>query len=555
METDKDRSSPAGKLHGRLLSPWAWGVTGILVAALCLRLPSLGFGLPALNDPDELMFELGAIRMLKGPTLNPGWFGHPATTTMYALAVVNALVFAWGWAAGWFAGPAAFAEAVYTDPTWMILPGRAMILACGLAVIVLAYRLGARLFGRSAGLAAAALLAVSPLHVKFSQIIRSDMMACVFMLACLLAALRVARDGRLRDYAWAALWLGLAIATKWPFAAVALGVIGAGAMRMVADRAGAGRELRRLMLFGAMAIATLLAVSPYLLIDFATVAANLQGEAQPHHLGATGGSPWWNLRWYVANSLLGGLGLAGLALAAVGLVLGGQHRDARAVVLPVIAGIVVLLVTQRLVWDRWVLPLLPLLAILAGNAAARLCSRLPRSMHLPGALLLAFAAGTPLALETMAQARERMDDTRQQASRWLLDHAQPGDTVLIEHFAFDLMGAPYRFLFPLGEAGCVDARALLRGQVSYATVEKLRKARSNVDYGTLPPGKAGTCHADYAILTEFDRYAAERHRFPAEYGAYAALLARGKIVASFFPVRGKSAGRIVRIVHFAPEAR
>lgn len=527
----------------------------VLVVAAALCLWSMHFGLPALNDPDELMFEMGAIRMLKGPTLNPGWFGHPATTTMYALALVNALVFVGGWISGVFASPDAFAAAVYTNPTWMILPGRLMIVSFGLVVIVLAYRLGSRLFGAPAGLAAAALLAVSPLHVKFSQVIRSDMMACAFMLACLLAALRIARGGGVRDYAWAALWLGAAVATKWPFAAVALGVAGAGALRVAADRAGMMVEMRRMILFGVLSIAALLAISPFLVLDFGTVVINLHGEAQPHHLGATGGSPWWNLKWYLANPLLMALGLAGLVLVAAGIALGIAHREARAVVLPVLAGFLALLLTQRLVWDRWALPMLPLLAVLGGGAAVRLCALLPRQLRVPGAALLAFAIGAPLVAENMVHARERMNDTRQQASAWLRAHAEPGQTVLIEHFAFDLMDTQFRFLFPLVDAGCVDARALLRGQVSYATIEKLRRARSNVDYGTVAPDKAATCRADYVILTQYDRYAAEKDRFPSEYAAYAKLLRQGTIVATFAPVPGETGGRVVRIVRFAAPAR
>ena len=59
-----------------------WLLFFILIAAFYLRISSIRFGLPAMNDQDELIFELGALKMLRGPTLNPGWFGHPATTTM-----------------------------------------------------------------------------------------------------------------------------------------------------------------------------------------------------------------------------------------------------------------------------------------------------------------------------------------------------------------------------------------------------------------------------------------------------------------------------------------
>lgn len=94
----------------------------VFVAALLLRLNGVRFGLPALNDRDELMFEMGLVRMFSGSALNPGWFGHPATTTIYLLAVINALAFAGGWALGYWPSPKAFADKIYFDPGIAILP-------------------------------------------------------------------------------------------------------------------------------------------------------------------------------------------------------------------------------------------------------------------------------------------------------------------------------------------------------------------------------------------------------------------------------------------------
>ena len=145
-------------------SPLNWALCVILLAALYLRLASIHFGLPALNDPDELMFELGAVRMLRGPTLNPGWFGHPATTTMYVLALIDVAVFLTGWVLGLFPTIKAFGTAIYADPSWVILPGRIAMTAFALATILLTYRIAASLVNREAGLIRATNLAVTPLH-------------------------------------------------------------------------------------------------------------------------------------------------------------------------------------------------------------------------------------------------------------------------------------------------------------------------------------------------------------------------------------------------------
>ena len=75
-----DPMPPARKSPWRLLTGPA-GLCLILLVAALLRIDGVGFGLPALNDPDEPLFMSTALEMLSGPTLNPGWFGHPGTIT------------------------------------------------------------------------------------------------------------------------------------------------------------------------------------------------------------------------------------------------------------------------------------------------------------------------------------------------------------------------------------------------------------------------------------------------------------------------------------------
>lgn len=531
----------------------ALALPAILLIALAIRLQSVHFGLPALNDPDELTFELGAIKMLRGGTLNPGWFGHPATTTMYVLAVLTVAVLAIGHLIGRFPTIDAFADAIYADPSWVMLPGRVAMAAFAVATVYLTYRLARELFDRHTALAAAALLAVSPVHVTWSQIIRSDMMACFFMLLSMLAALRILREDRWRDHVWAALWLAAATATKWPYAITALSVFGAVALRIATFPADRRRSTARLALLGAMAIGFLLLISPYILLDHRTVLRDMLGEAQVHHLGATGGAPWENAWWYLRGPVTTGLGPAGVALAACGLAVLTRRREAVAVVLPLLFGFFLLLCVQNLVWERWALPLMPLLAIAAAAGLAALAHLLARRLpSTPARAAMALIAATtliPPTLRAEVDARARLNDTRQLAAGWARAHVAPGSTVLVEHFAFDLLPRPWRFLFPFGDVGCVDARAMLGGKVQLDTVAAGRGARSNVDYGTVAPAKRASCGADYALITQADRYAAERAAFPAEDAAYHELLARGTIVARFAPRPGRG-GPTVLVVRF-----
>lgn len=529
----------------------------ILAIGLCLRLATVSFGLPGLNDPDELMFELGAVRMLRGPTLDPGWFGHPATTTMYLLAVIDTCVFLFGYLTGHFASPNQFAEAIYADPSWVILPGRVAMVLFALGTIWLCWRLTTRFFGPRAGLAAALLLAFNPVHLTWSQIIRSDMMACFFMLLCLKACCDIAERGRWRDFGRAALWLGLAVATKWPFALTGIAIPFASLILLRSDVLPPRTVLLRLIASAPAAIAFLLLTSPYLLIDYPTVLRNLQGEGQAYHLGASGGGFWHNLRWYLSGPLASAFGLAGLALAVLGAVRLPRNRQALAILAPVAIAFVLLLSSQRLVWERWAVPLLPIGAILAGLGFVTLEAWLRRRAPQHGRrvvpfMLIALATLLPLGWRIWSDGNERMHDTRQIAAAWALRNIPAGKVLLVEHFAFDMLAHRWGFLFPMGDAGCIDARALLRGKTGYAAVEKARAGRSNVDYGTIASSKAATCRADFAVLTQYERYRAERATFPAEYATYRRLLARGTVIATIAPQPHRSGGPIVTIVDLRP---
>jgi hypothetical protein len=533
----------------------AWlAMLPILAVATGLRLQAINFGLPALNDPDELMFELGAVKMLRELSLNPGWFGHPATTTMYALALVNAGVFAVGSVLGWFPDPQAFARVIYDDPTWAILPGRLLMAVFGLLCVWATYRLASRIFDRWIGLGAAALIAMSPVHITYSQIIRSDMQACFFMLMCLSAAVDVRRRGMTRDYLIAAVWLGLSIATKWPFAIAGLAIAGATILRSWDNPEQWRGEARKLVLFAGAALATLFIVSPYLLLDYPTVLRNLQGEAQPHHLGSTGGGLLWNLGWYLRGPLYDGLGPVGLVLAVIGLGMAVRRAEYVALLGSVTIAFLFVISAQTLIWERWSLPLLTLLAIpavLPFAAAWRwLVQPSRRRWALAASLSASVLIAGPMLVQSQERARERAVDTRQLASAWARRNIPAGSSVLIEHYAFDLIAQPWSFLFPLGSAGCLDAVRLLKGKVSYSLIDRAREGRSNLDYGTIDPGRVASCRTDYAILTQYDRYRAERDVFSAEYRAYSQLLRRGRLVATFAPKPGSIGGPIVRIVAF-----
>jgi mannosyltransferase len=93
----------------------------------------------------------------------------------------------------------------------------------GTATIPLAYLVGRELVGRRAGLALAALVAVEPMLVWYSQDARAYALLILLSTGALLFFLRARRSGTARDLGWWAALSALALATHW-FAAFPLAI-------------------------------------------------------------------------------------------------------------------------------------------------------------------------------------------------------------------------------------------------------------------------------------------------------------------------------------------
>lgn len=534
--------------------PGLWltlALLAILSIATWARFQGIDFGLPSMYDRDEPLFVMKGLYLLREGTFNPAWFGHPATTTIYALAIIDVALIGLGHVLGWWGDTAGFARAIYANPGLVFLPNRWFIAACGVACVALTYVLGRKLAGHRVGLLAAALLAICPLHIEYSQIIRTDMHATVFMLACLIFTVDIAEHGRRRDYALVAIMAGLAVATKWPAGLIIVAPL---ATVLLMPGVDLRRRLLNCFALGAGCLVTLFVVSPFLLLDYQTVLTNLAGESRPVHLGATGGGILSNMAWYITDPLSRTFGWAGVLLSLGGMIFAAVRlpQTRAALVLPSVA-FFILISSQSLVWARWTVPLLPLAALSIAIVIAAIATALPGRLArgaVPAALIALLIL--PMAVTAREQAAERRNDTRRQAVEWARTHIPRSQSVVLETLLFEMLHDGWRFRYPIGALGCVDVDAMLDRRIDYELVERAQRGRAMINLGTIDPKKVATCRADYAIITERDRYAAEASGWDAQLSIYDALLVDAKQVALFKPRRGAVGGPVVRIFRLPP---
>ncbi|WP_309602681.1 glycosyltransferase family 39 protein [Sphingomonas sp.] len=524
----------------------------ILLVALGWRLINIGFGLPGMYDPDEPMFMITALKMLSEGTLNPGWFGHPGTTTITLVAAIDAAVASTGLLLGHYANIADFARAAYADPAMLFVPARTAMALIGTACVWLTYALGNRLHGRATGLIAAALLAVNASHIAWSQVIRTDITASAFMLASLLFAVRLADRGRLRDALLAGAFAGFATVTKWPAATVFIAIIGA-AIYARLQRGSADRPLRFILAAAAACLVAMFIASPFIFLDWPTMLANVTGEISPGHLGHNSRGFLANLYFYSVDQIGGSMGIVGLGLVIGGVAVSAiRNPIARWTLLPAAGLFLALICTQNAFFSRWLMPLMPMACIFAGCALAAVGQGVARSLGGAKRAVALAALGLLVAVPSLAAAiaatTERANDTRTLAANWARTYIPPDSRVVFEHLELNLRDQPWTILFPIGDAGCIDGKKALSEGVSYDKVQQARGSSPIVDLGNVSPARLDTCRADYAILAYYDLYLVEAARYPAELATYRALLAGGRTVAIFRPVSGKIGGPVVHIL-------
>jgi 4-amino-4-deoxy-L-arabinose transferase-like glycosyltransferase len=352
---------------------WAWpGLAAVLGGGLALRLWGVAQGLPYAYNADEAdHFVPRAIAMF-GHNLNPKYFANPPAFT-YVLHFVFAL---------WFGGGAQARHAFALHPDEVYTLARVIVALLGTMALWLLYATGARLFGRGVGLLAAAVEAVAFLPTFYAHLALNDVPTLVPLTLSLLGSAGVLRKGRRIDYLLAGVGLGLACASKYTAGIVVLPLIAAAATRYLSIEPGARAYLigRRavigLVLAGASALVAFLVANPYAVLDYqsfhselvhqSTLSAEAQGK-----LGAPreGGFLYylWSLTW--------GLGWVP-ALAALGGALMVWRREQRLGWLLVPAPLLFLafMGLQGRYFGRWLLPIFPILCLLAAFFALRLCN-------------------------------------------------------------------------------------------------------------------------------------------------------------------------------------
>ncbi|HEV3455467.1 MAG TPA: glycosyltransferase family 39 protein [Thermoanaerobaculia bacterium] len=389
------------------------------------------------------------------------------------------------WAAGLFpAAVGALVRSLYgvVDPlavSWLLLRGLVALLSA--LTVVPVYMIAERLgrgggngsgstgdgglpwTGHAAAALAAGLLIVSDLYNEGSHLNTCDVPSAFFATLCLLFVVRLMDRESARDYALAGVAAGLAAASKYPAALVALGI---GAVWI-------GWRVRRrdwnagLAWAALAAAATVAAAMPSLLVypglAFAGPRGIFYGARQYGQGGWLGVMPESNAGFYAGKLAESfgwpavAAGLSGLALLAVRRRSETRRRLARLLWLaPYPVAYLALITSMNMVVKRNLYPVLPVLAVYLGAGIAawlELAAQLGRgaatergggaAWRWAAAALVAACLWPPAELIARQTAGYVTPSTREEAAAWIVAHLPPGAAIVKESYTPDF--TPGRF--------------------------------------------------------------------------------------------------------------
>jgi hypothetical protein len=302
------------------------------------------------------------------------------------------------------------------------------------------------------------------------------------------------------------------------------------------------REWWKLPLAGAVSVAAAFFTSPYLFLDYATFLRDLSAEA-----GNTNGIPkgyWGNVVWYfwVIEAWLGWAGIV-LSLVAVsgGIV---RTRKPTLVVVSFPVAYVALISGLIITWERWMIPLVPFVAIFVARGLqflwqAVVPARLAPYRWLPAAvcsLILVMPSAQNLSRRA---ATANGSDSRTVARSWIMENIPEGSSLLLEVYTPQLPFGRFDISYP----AWMNGNLLKPDPNEYSNV---------FAKGFAGEAKAGTIHEagiEYVVLSSaaYGRFKTDPRKADI-WASYQRLFSQGTTIYEVAPNRGADGGPKITVL-------
>ena len=411
-------------------SVWKLLVLCILLAA-ALRIWGLDYGVPHPTvRPDEERIVGRAYKILATGDFNPVSYAYPGlmiylnTLALSAYALVGRLL-------GYYDNAFDFLfAAVVTHPGLHYVICRAVSVTLGVGTVGVTYLLGREGYqSRTVGLVAAFCVATNYLHVRDSHFATVDVGMTFFVTLALLYAVKAARHPSLQNFLLAGLFAGAATAAKYNAGLVILGLGAVTALHFFGERAESSITRRSLLARSLLAVCvvvlTFALFSPYSVIHYPAALKELRGVREFLYGGGGELALWVHLKVTFPDGFGWPFYLAGVAgiVRAVWL-----RRPTDLVLLAFFVPFFALVSSVTTVFPRYLVPLVPVFAVLAAELGVSVLARGRISVVTAVAIAM---AGPGLWRSIQFDRLAARQDTRVLASGWVSQNLPRRSEILV----------------------------------------------------------------------------------------------------------------------------
>ncbi|UCF65203.1 MAG: glycosyltransferase family 39 protein [bacterium] len=404
----------------------------LLLVAFIIRIPGIFDGLPAAYNSTEYFLAKTALGMGARQSLDPLVYVYP-TLYAYLLLGLYVIIYVTGMLIGAFSNSVDFAVQFLINPSVFYLTGRTVNVLLSTLTVFIFYSQTRKLFGEASGRFAALTAGLSYYFVFYSRFAVADTLLILFSTLATVFILRAYLEPSWRNYAGAGVFTGLAIGTKYNAGFLVLGVLVVFILQRVEKRQ---PDLwKNVLVLGLSLLAGFFVFNPLWIgkfFDFWSGYRLISAQMQSAVALYTGKNYLWEMSQIIQHELVIGIGFF------IGMLVAAIRRKAVHVILllPIMFTFIYVGSWQKKGVD-YLLAVFPAWILLFSLWLESLWLRFENRPTLKYVLFfLVFMPSVFMGLYQNILALNQ--DTREQATAWIMNHVEKDQKICYENYTFDL---------------------------------------------------------------------------------------------------------------------
>ncbi len=419
----------------------SYWILGIIFISFFLRIWGINHNFPDVNRYFYETEEYPSLQIAMGfgtGDLNPHSFNKPSLY-FYLLYGFYGLFYILGRSLGFFIGVSDFVRLFFYN-TWVFyLIGRMCSLILGVGSIYILYLTGKRFFNVKSALLASFMLAITPIHIEFSQLAVSDMLGLLLAMVSVYYFLSTYIDFRMRNVILGSFFAGLALSAKYYYGFVILSLFVVIILHLIKEKSFKLVHLKMLLSGIILFLIGFVIATPFAVLDYKYFFSSiLELESVKSASGALLREKGLTYNWWIEhifqladNNIMG---IAMLTVSVLGVIYGIIRREWKDIIL---LSIIIFfysffsLSRWNWSWVDYLFLIIPYTLLLGSNFLLELFIEFKLRRVLASILLLIVLL-PPLVTDCINGNRNSHRDTKYIARKWIEGNIPRGSGILMD---------------------------------------------------------------------------------------------------------------------------